>query len=56
MRGGEYVSVSTDTVSVPTWPARFDLLQLTFVAQMVERKTLNLVVVGSIPIEGVFCR
>ena len=25
------------------------------VAQMVERKTLNLVVVGSIPIEGVFC-
>ncbi len=25
-----------------------------FVAQMVERKTLNLVVVGSIPIEGVF--
>ena len=27
---------------------------MAFVAQMVERKTLNLVVVGSIPIEGVF--
>ena len=28
---------------------------LALVAQMVERKTLNLVVVGSIPTEGVFC-
>ena len=26
-----------------------------FIAQMVERKTLNLVVVGSIPTEGAFC-
>ena len=31
-----------------------DPRQSAFVAQMVERKTLNLVVVGSIPIEGAF--
>ena len=30
-------------------------LRAALVAQMVERKTLNLVVVGSSPTEGVFC-
>ena len=38
--------ITQSTCSVPC--------QTAFVAQMVERKTLNLVVVGSIPIEGAF--
>ena len=33
----------------------FVTMRVALVAQMVERKTLNLVVVGSIPTEGVFC-
>ena len=33
----------------------FITMRIALVAQMVERKTLNLVVVGSIPTEGVFC-
>ena len=33
----------------------FITIRVALVAQMVERKTLNLVVVGSIPTEGVFC-
>ena len=32
----------------------FVTIRVALVAQMVERKTLNLVVVGSIPTEGVF--
>ena len=32
----------------------FTTVRVALVAQMVERKTLNLVVVGSIPTEGVF--
>ena len=32
---------------------RFSCMRVALVAQMVERKTLNLVVVGSIPTEGV---
>ena len=32
----------------------FTTIRVALVAQMVERKTLNLVVVGSIPTEGVF--
>ena len=32
----------------------FVTIRIALVAQMVERKTLNLVVVGSIPTEGVF--
>ena len=31
----------------------FSVIRVALVAQMVERKTLNLVVVGSIPTEGV---
>ena len=31
----------------------FNVMRVALVAQMVERKTLNLVVVGSIPTEGV---
>ena len=34
----------------------FSCMRVALVAQMVERKTLNLVVVGSIPTEGVLLR
>ena len=34
----------------------FGVTGIALVAQMVERKTLNLVVVGSIPTEGVFLK
>ena len=46
-----------DTIQSILTKRQLQYLLNAFVAQMVERKTLNLVVVGSIPIEGVllFC-